>query len=139
MRSLGLTPVAASVSGSRLRGVDTPTSDTDVLVLVSEKTKARTVELDHLGDVEGQVQSLSSYASLLSRSVPYVEFLNSPFMVTDPTYAPFLRALRPDPYVLAVHAERFVHHLMYRSGVAVDKRTRTAACVHYLLETGSPL
>lgn len=139
VRGKGLTPVAASVTGSRLRGVDTSTSDVDVLVLVAEKTEARSMDLPHLGDVEGQVQSLSAYATLLPTSVPYVEFQRSPFMVADPAYRAYLQALRPNWNVLSVHAERFVHHLLGRKTTHPDKRLRTAACVHHLLEGGSPL
>lgn len=141
-RSLGLSPIAASVTGSRLRGTDTAESDTDVLVLVSDKVRARTIRprtLAGVAGVEGQIQSVSSYASLLATSVPYVEFQRSPFMLTHCAYRPFLTALRPSRDVLSVHAQRFVRHLYARLSLSDDKRLRTAAAVHHLVHTGSPL
>lgn len=141
VRSKGLTPVASSVTGSRLRGVDGPDSDVDVLVLVSDPMrKSRTMNhVPGLSDAEGQVQSVFTFAEKLSTSVPYVEFQRSPFRLTDPSYAPYLDALRADENVLAVHAERFVHHVLTRPNVSVPKRVRTAACVYHLLHAGSPL
>lgn len=134
----GLTPVAASVTGSRLRGVDHEGSDTDVLVLVSEKLpRAKTWQFSE--EVEGQVQSVYQYASLLTRSVPYLEFQKSPFMVADASYAPFLASLRLNPYLWGVHAEGFVGHLLSRSAVDPAKRLRTALCVWWLIESGTPL
>lgn len=142
VRSLGLTPVAASVTGSRLRGTDTTTSDTDIMVLVEEKTRARTIRprtLAGVADVEGQIQSLDAYLRLLPTSVPYMEFLRSPFIVTAPAYLPLLTAVRPNWNTLSVHAERFVRSVYSRRAVSADKRLRTAAAVHHLLHTGSPL
>lgn len=140
--TLGLSPIAASVTGSRLRGTDTTESDTDVLVLVSDKVRARTIRprtLAGVAGVEGQIQSVSSYASLLATSVPYVEFQHSPFMLAHFAYRPFLTALRPSRDVLSVHAQRFVRHLHARPSLNDDKRLRTAAAVHHLVHTGSPL
>lgn len=134
----GLTPVAASVTGSRLRGVDTADSDVDVLVLVAEKLpRAKTWRFSD--EVEGQVQSLYCYADLLTRSVPYLEFQRSPFLVADPAYAPFLASLQVNPYEWNRHATGFVRHLVGRRGVAADKRLRTAACVWWMVTTGNPL
>lgn len=134
----GLTPVAASVTGSRLRGVDTASSDTDVLVLVAEKLrKAKTWQFS--SEVEGQVQSLYAYSELLTRSVPYLEFQRSPFLVAEENYAPYLASLRVNPYEWACHAEGFVRHLVGRRGVSADKRLRTAACVWWMVNTGNPL
>lgn len=144
--SRGLIPVAASVTGSRLRGTDTTASDTDVLVLVAEKDlgrgRALTIApraLAGQSDVEGQVQSLDRFLQLLPTSVPYVEFSRSPFMLTHPAYRPLISALRPDPHVLGVHAQRFIGHLHRRRSVPRDKRLRTTAAVYHLLRTGSPL
>lgn len=134
----GLTPVAASVTGSRLRGVDHQESDVDVLVLVSEKlTRAKTWRFSD--EVEGQCQSLDNYATLLTRSVPYLEFQRSPFLVVDPAYGPFLAALKTDPYLWSIHAERFVCHLLSRRSVHPAKTLRTALCVWWMAKEGTPL
>lgn len=134
----GLTPVAASVTGSRLRGVDHEESDVDVLVLVSEKLPhAKTWRFSE--EVEGQCQSIDKYAMLISRSVPYAEFQLSPFLVVEESYAPLLAALRPDPYLWQAHAERFVCHHLNRKSVIPSKSLRTALCVWWTAHEGTPL
>lgn len=132
---LGFTPVAASVVGSALRGVDQDGSDVDGLVLVAENIKAKTLE----GDVS--VQSLEVFLQKLSTSVPYVEFLYSPFLVADARILPFLRSQRIDRYLFEVHAERFVSHLQNRKSLKLnpEKQLRNSICAWYLKNTLSPL
>ena len=140
---MGLTPVAVTITGSRLRGTHTDTSDTDVLVLVAEKLpKAKTIRRDTaLLPFEGQVQSIYRYAELLSTSVPYVEALRSPFLMATLEWAPFLRALRVNDYVLEKHARNFARHLTTRTAMVnrPEKLDRQLAALYVLVTTGSPL
>lgn len=134
----GLSPVSASVVGSQLRGVDTASSDMDVLVLVSEKLP-RALTLHLPGGDDAQVQSVSAFCEKVSTSVPYFEFLRSPFRLDSSEYGPLLNALRPNMVQLQAHAQRFAQHLVSRTSAPVEKRARNAACCHYLMTTGSVL
>lgn len=67
VEDLGYDVVASSATGSRLRGTDHEDSDSDFLLLVSDKTKAFSFDR---GEYEGQVQSLGSYLDKVSTSVP---------------------------------------------------------------------
>lgn len=134
----GLTPVAASVTGSRLRGVDTESSDVDGLVLVAEKIpKALSMEDDV------SVQSLDMFVQKLSSSVPYTEFLHSPFMISDERITPFLLSQKINRYELEVHAERFVGHLQSRASLKNNsnnlKLLRNSVSTWYVKNTLSPL
>lgn len=131
-RDRGLTPVAVSVTGSTLRGQDHEDSDVDALVLVEDKDFKATT-----WDNDVQVQSFGTYVEKLSTSVPYVEFLNSPFMVVDPRYRPYLMSQVVNPLVLHSHAQRFVGHAMARR--TGDKTYRNCFATWYLLNHGTPL
>lgn len=131
-RDRGLTPVAVSVSGSTLRGMDHEDSDVDALVLVEDKDFKATT-----WDNDVQVQSFGTYVEKLSTSVPYVEFLNSPFMVVDPRYRPYLMSQVVNPLVLHAHAQRFVGHLMARG--TVGNTYRKCFATWYLINHGTPL
>lgn len=144
----GLTPVAASITGSRLRGLDHAGSDIDGLVLVAEKlTRARswTYRTARAGSanklVEVQVQSLDGFVDRLSRSVPYVEFLHSPFLLVDPRLRTYLSSLRVNRYMLDVHARGFATHALNRAGgnQTQDKAMRNALVALYVSTTLSPL
>lgn len=124
--------IAATVVGSRLRGVDTPTSDVDVLVIVADKTPAKTLKPwtdKHTGlPMEGQMQSLTGFTERLNASVPYVEALYSPVLLVDPTYLAYFRALQPGSApLLASHAQRFAFHAVSRGHHGPAK---TATHVH---------
>lgn len=106
---------------------------------MSEKVRAKSVRFPELGDVEGQVQSLSAFSEKLSTSVPYAEFRYSPFMVTDPAYGPYIRSLQLSWNILAAHAQSFVSYVMASKAATPEKRLRTAASVYHLLNSGSPL
>lgn len=131
----GLTPLVSSVTGSRLRGVDNEDSDIDGLVIVKEKVKSKKLK----GDI--YYQSLDNYISKLSTSVPYTEFLYSPFIVVDEAYFPMFRAQVVDTYLLEQHAQRFVGHLMTRDTLnqKPEKQLRNSICVWYLSQNLSPL
>lgn len=133
---LGLTPVASSVTGSRLRGVDSETSDVDGLVLVAEDIHRAKSMADDVS-----VQSLNTFVSTLSTSMPYVEFLRSPFMIADPRTLPYLQSQRVNHYVFNVHAERFVGHLQNRATLSAtpEKLFRNSVCAWYTSKTLSPL
>ena len=156
--SRGLTPVAASVTGSRLRGLDHPASDVDGLVLVAEKlTRARSwtyrsahgdsLEVSTSTDdpVQLQVQSLEGFVARLSRSVPYVEFLHSPFLLVDPRLRAYLASLRINRYELQIHARGFAAHALARAsddpgaGQTRAKATRNALVAQHVSATLSPL
>ena len=128
----GLTPVAVSVSGSTLRGMDHEDSDVDALVLVENKDFRATT-----WDNDVQVQRFETYVEKLSTSVHYVEFLNSPFMVVDPRYRPYLMSQVVNPLVLHSHAQRFVGRSIARG--KGDKNYRHCFATWYLLNHGTPL
>lgn len=139
-----LTPIAATVTGSRLRGVDHENSDVDVLVLIAEKgTKAKTLAPWNCPvtglETEGQVQSLDGFLSRVSTSVPYVEALTSPVMLADPAYGPLLRALRPAKVTLAGHAQRFAHHTATRAQCPVHKAANHTHAAYAVAHGLTPL
>ncbi|AKJ72653.1 hypothetical protein PP301_gp069 [Gordonia phage GMA2] len=137
-----LTPVAATVTGSRLRGLDREDSDVDTLVLVAEKrAKARTVA-SHTDSVtglptEGQVQSLDQFLLKLDTSVPYTEALRSPALVVDPAYAPLLRGAVPGFWTVAAHAQRFAFHAVTRAMCPTPKAARLSHAA-YAVSLGLP-
>lgn len=145
-QQFNLTPVAASVTGSRLRGLDRIDSDTDILVLVTEKElvpnkphRALTVELPELGDVEGQVQSLSAFLDKISTSVPYTEFWRSPFLLAEPWTRALFDAVRINRTVLEAHAQRFALHAAVRASMPTVKRANAVLVAKTVVERLSPL
>lgn len=136
VEDLGYDVVASSVTGSRLRGTDHEDSDSDFLLLVSDKTKAFSFDR---GEYEGQVQSLGSYLDKVSTSVPYMECLMSPFRVTDRRFAPVIDAVRPNITEFRYHADKFAMHLCARPAMKPEKRARNVLSTYLFRETVNPL
>lgn len=136
-----LQPVAATVTGSRLSGLDHADSDVDVLVLTANRCKPRTLKpvTDPVTGLptEGQVQSLFAFTELLSESVPHNQAHQSPVFMVDPRYAPFLRAARGGAFTLTQHAQRFAHHAATRAQCPTHKAARLAHCA-YAMARGLP-
>lgn len=134
VRELGYRPVAASITGSTLRGHDTFRSDLDGLVLVDQKRWKATV-LDN-GVV---MESIDNFYAKLSTSVPYVEFITSPFMFANPCWTPFLASLRYNPYILQRHAAKFIRHSNDHASMPKDKKYRHSFASWHLITYGSPV
>ena len=107
----GLTPVSFSIVGSALRGNDRPDSDVDVLVIVDGKTRSKVF---YGGGFDGKIESMDNYLKKYGRSVPYVEFLLSPFRVTDRRFKPMMDSLRWETTEFMWHADKFVQHAKNR-------------------------
>lgn len=151
--AMDLHPVATTVTGSLLRGLDRPGSDIDALVLVSEKarTHRERLMLKHAvttlkrHDIDAQVRPFDELIRIGSTSVPYVEAWRSPFLVADPGAAALLRAWVPDLWTFRAHAQRFALHVAAKEsrsdvvGQTLDKRARNVMVARHLLEVGSPL
>lgn len=137
----GYHPVAASVAGSRLRGLDHEDSDTDVLVVVNDD-KATMDRLNRCGSVhksfaldnetEGQLVSLTSFMEKVSTSVPYASLLYSPLLVTDTRYTPLFAATRPSTLSLLTHADRFMVHAVSRAAQGHRKAANNALAAYTL-------
>lgn len=136
----GYHPVAASVAGSRLRGLDHEDSDTDVLVVVNDdkatmdrlnrSSVRKSFALD--GETEGQLVSLTSFMDKVSTSVPYASLLYSPLLVTDTRYTPLFAATRPSTLSLTAHADRFMVHAVSRAAQGHRKAANNALASHVL-------
>lgn len=147
VQAQGYTPVAASMSGSRLRGLDHANSDSDVLVVVAEKPQqlkslSRTTTLKKsfcLGDeLEGQLVSVHDVMNTLDTSVPWVELRQSPFLLTDTKYAPMLLSRPVNTLRLAVHADRFAVHALSRAAQGHVKAANNALAAYQLVRTLNP-
>lgn len=133
----GMPPVAASVTGPALRGLDHPGSDLDVLVAVAPGSLPRPVDLDMLPnsseafpDMEITAAPVDDIAARIGVSVPYAEWAASPYLVgvdNGPDWLPFLRSLRPDRYSLAEHARSLAVHAADRLGTRNPDATAKAA------------
>ena len=119
-----------------MRGTDHEDSGSDFLLLVSDKTKAFSFDR---GEYEGQVQSLGSYLDKVSTSVPYMEYLMSPFGVTDRRFAPVIDAVRPNITEFRYHADKFAMHLCARPAMKPEKRARNVLSTYLFRETVNPL
>lgn len=124
-------------------------STIDALVLVGQKarTHREKLGLQHAvsilkqHSIDAQVRPLDEVLAIGSTSVPYIEAWRSPFLLADEYATALLRAWVPDPWVVAVHAQRFALHVAGRgsAGQSLPKRARNVIAVRNLLETGSPL
>lgn len=118
---------AATVTGSRLRGLDHKGSDVDMLLLtVGRGAKAATVAPYRDGPtglpMEGQTQELNAFLSKLDTSVPYVEAMGSPALLVLPAYRPYLAGfVVNNGFRLAAHAQRFAYHAACRDRCPVHK------------------
>ena len=126
----GYTVLAASVTGSKLRGMDNGASDTDVMVIVAEKPrqkrhKSLIINTPGAGHVDTALHSLSEFTVKLSGAVPMLEFLFSPFLLVHPHYAAYFAHLRPSIAHMHTAARRYVGHLVNRPANAV-KPSKTA-------------
>lgn len=133
----GLNPVSASIVGSALRGNDHKASDVDVLVLVSNKIRARNLTFVACDgeEIDGKIESVDSFFAKLNTSVPYVEFALSPFRVTHSSYQHFLNSLAVygwDDYSFAVHVQRFAEHISSRHDAMVARDDNSASEVRRL-------
>lgn len=135
----GFTPLAASVSGSRLRGMDHQESDTDILVVVADDIKRNRSVSSPTQDVDYQIVSLNSYMQTLERSVPFHDFHYSPFKVVRHDYAPLLSSMRPSHYEIETHAMSFVRHLNNRSSVPPEKAFRNSLSIWWMVQNDTPL
>lgn len=143
----GYTPVAASMSGSRLQGLDHADSDSDVLVVVAEKPQqlkslSRTATLKKsfcLSDeLEGQLVSVHDMMNTLDTSVPWVELRQSPFLLADIMYAPMLLRRPVSKLLLSVHADRFAVHAVSRAAQGHSKAAHNALAAYQLVQTLNP-
>lgn len=135
---LGFTPVAATVTGSVLRGMDHEHSDMDMLVIVAEKlTKNKSVGTP--GGDDYQIVSLDKFLTTYSKSVPFSEALRSPFLVVREDYAPLLSSLSVAPYELLKHSYSFVAHLSARKNMTEDKRVRNLLSTWWTATKGTCL
>lgn len=142
-----LTPIAASVVGSSLRGNDRLDSDVDILVVVLEKVRAREFSfIDNNGvEVDGKIESLNSFMQKIQTSVPYMEFAFSPFRQTDSRFYALFNSLalsNVNSYVFTVHADDFEEHMIERAVKSGDKKKMIKAqhvsiAKDYLLENKS--
>lgn len=144
-RDRGLDPVAATVTGSVLRGLDTPTSDIDAFVIVAgQRRRSRTwqdVTEPVSGVVMGDVQVISfeTFRAKLCSSINFAEALHSPFLVLSDYWRAFFLAHRLPPYVLESSARGVVYNAARRGNRHPDKQHRQAVGSWYFLTTYSPL
>ena len=153
----GYTPCLATVTGSRLRGLDHATSDTDVLVFVTDDCRggAGRKNLQHtvealkkagglLHDVEGQVRPVNELFTTCSTSLPYMETLYSPFLLADPVMTQWVATFRPNLIEFTAHAQRFALHVAARgaktnSAQTIDKRLRNVVAAYSFAHSLNPL
>lgn len=142
-----LTPIAASVVGSSLRGNDRLDSDVDILVIVLEKVCAREFSFidDNGAEVDGKIESLNSFMEKIQTSVPYMEFALSPFRQTDSRFYALFNSLalsNVNSYVFTERVEDFEEHMIERAAKSGDKKKMIKAqhvsiAKDYLLENKS--
>ena len=134
MREAGYTPVAATVTGSTLRGLDTPDSDMDGTVVVLDKKVNGTL----LGP-DVAVVTLDKFFHSLTTSLPFVEVQRSPFLLVDPRYKAFFASMRVDKYRLDAHARTMARRRMNMDDGDTWKAHRQLVGMWHTLTTGSPL
>ena len=142
-----LTPIAASVVGSSLRGNDRLDSDVDILVVVLEKVRAREFSFidDNGVEVDGKIESLNNFFIKLPTSLPYMEFAFSPFRQTDSRFYALFNSLalsNINSYVFTERVEDFEEHMIERAAKSGDKKKMIKAqhvsiAKDYLLENKS--
>lgn len=144
-RDRGLDPVAATVTGSVLRGLDTPTSDIDAFVIVADQRRRSRTWHDVTEPVGGAVMddvkviSFETFRTKMCSSVEFAEALHSPFLVLSDYWRAFFLAHRLPPYVLESSARSVVYNTERRGNIGPDKRHRQAVGSWYFLTTHSPL
>ena len=146
-RANSLTPIAASVVGSSLRGNDRLDSDVDILVIVLEKVRSREFSFidDNGVEVDGKIESLNNFFIKLPTSLPYMEFAFSPFRQTDSRFYALFNSLalsNVNSYVFTVHADAFEEHTNMRAAKSGNERKMLKArqmslAKDYLLENKS--
>lgn len=146
-RANSLTPIAASVVGSSLRGNDRLDSDVDILVIVLEKVRAREFSFidDNGVEVDGKIESLNNFFIKLPTSLPYMEFAFSPFRQTDSRFYALFNSLtlsNVNSYVFIERAEDFKEHTNVRAAKSGDekkvlKAQQISLAKDYLLENKS--
>lgn len=146
-RANSLTPIAASVTGSSLRGNDRLDSDVDILVIVLEKVRSR--EFSFLSEdgkeIDGKIESLNNFFIKLPTSLPYMEFAFSPFRQTDSRFYALFNSLalsNVNSYVFTERVEDFEEHMIERAAKSGDKKKMVKAqhisiAKDYLLENKS--
>lgn len=139
VESQGLTPVAASVVGSQLRGTAVDGSDVDVMVLVKEKNRNAFTNHVHKENSDLMVDSVFFLAERYEKSTPFQEFLASPFLVVDKNWLPFLRSLKVNPYMSQLAFQKLVVTTLNRKNVPAYKKARAVASAYYSHSTGSTL
>lgn len=148
----GYTPQLATITGSRLRGLDHPASDTDVLVFVAEscdgphgrKRLQHVVDTIKTSTVEAQIRPSAEIRQTCSTSLPYMEALFSPFLLGDALMTQWVRTYRPNLLEFAAHAQRFALHIANRSThttsvQTLDKRLRNIIAARQFTDTLNPL
>lgn len=146
-RANSLTPIAASVTGSSLRGNDRLDSDVDILVIVLEKVRSREFSFidDNGVEVDGKIESLDNFMTKIQTSLPYMEFAFSPFRQTDSRFYALFNSLalsNVNSYVFTVHAEAFEKHAIMRAAKSgnekkILKARQMSLAKDYLLENKS--
>lgn len=139
VESQGLTPIAASVVGSHLRGTAVEDSDIDVMVVVKEKNRKHFKNHVHKENSDLIVDSVFFVAQKYETSVPFQEFLASPFLVADSNWLPFLRSLRANPYMSQLALQKLVLACLKVKNATPHKKARTIAGAYYHHSTGSTL
>lgn len=139
VESQGLTPIAASVVGSHLRGTAVEDSDIDVMVVVKEKNRQRFKNHVHKEHSDLIVDSVFFVAQKYETSVPFQEFLASPFLVADNNWLPFLRSLKVTPYMSQLAIQKSVVTFLKRKNVSAYKKARFVAGAYYYHSTDSTL
>lgn len=137
----GYTVLAASVTGSKLRGMDNGASDTGVMVIVAEtprqkRHKSLIINTPGAGHVDTALHSLSEFTVKLSGAVPMLECLFSPFLLVHPHYAAYFAHLRPGIAHMHTAARRYVGHLVNRPANAAkpSKTARNAVATLYNID-----
>lgn len=146
-RANSLTPIAASITGSALRGNDRLDSDVDILVIVLEKVRSREFSFidDNGVEIDGKIESLNNFMQKLPTSVPYMEFAFSPFRQTDSRFYALFNSLalsNINSYVFTVHADAFEEHATMRAAKSGEEKKMIKArqmslAKDYLLENKS--
>ena len=146
-RANSLTPIAASVTGSSLRGNDRLDSDVDILVIVLEKVRSREFSFidDNGVEVDGKIESLDNFMTKIQTSLPYMEFAFSPFRQTDSRFHALFNSLalsNVNSYVFTERVEDFEEHMIERAAKSGDKKKMIKAqhvsiAKDYLLENKS--
>ena len=133
----GINVITSSIAGSRLRGMDHADSDSYLVALTDKKmSKSKCVKID--GD-DVQIHYYGDFADKLSTSVPFVEFLHSPFRVTKPEFVSYLNSLQVNKYILNQHAQGFVHHMLQRSKLDEGKAARGFLTTYWVSQNMTPI